>query len=462
MSAVLACLRAIGLLPMYLRRVVLQDIKGFGTVDLSLGQEGAYSGWTVVTGDNGSGKTALLRAISLAILGPEQARGLIPDFRQWVTQGRNEGTISLEIRPDHDYDKTLRGGFPSNSLWAEVGISEEHDVGSVFSADVYRNKKKGAVNGPWSPATQGWFTVGYGPFRRFYGTSPEAQRLMVIPGRMPRFATLFKEDATLGEGEQWIRTLHYKKLESGDNYQTKILDQLLALIGDDFLRFGAKVDHVGSDGVWLKDARGRIIALADLSEGYRAALAMLIDIFRHMVEVYGPDIIDERKSPSPSSVDNELGLVPVEFQPISGASIYVDRPGVVLIDEVDAHFHPEWQRQIGFWLKEHFPKVQFIVTTHSPLVCQAADNGRIFHMPAGQDSPPFRVTSDDFQRIIASRPDDILISAAFGLRHTWSPLAVRKRTRHSVLHSKSLSQTGLTVDEKNEFDQLSFFINQGN
>ena len=45
----------------------------------------------------------------------------------------------------------------------------------------------------------------------------------------------------------------------------------------------------------------------------------------------------------------------------------------MLIDEIDAHLHIAWQKRIGFWLKEHFPNIQFIVMTHSPFVCQAAN-----------------------------------------------------------------------------------------
>ena len=47
-------------------------------------------------------------------------------------------------------------------------------------------------------------------------------------------------------------------------------------------------------------------------------------------------------------------------------------PGIVLVDELDTHLHPKWQRQIGFWLLEKFPKLQFIVATHSPFLAQVA------------------------------------------------------------------------------------------
>ena len=49
-------------------------------------------------------------------------------------------------------------------------------------------------------------------------------------------------------------------------------------------------------------------------------------------------------------------------------------PAIVLVDEIDLHLHPEWQRKIVSFLREKFPKTQFIVTAHSPLVIQSADD----------------------------------------------------------------------------------------
>ena len=46
----------------------------------------------------------------------------------------------------------------------------------------------------------------------------------------------------------------------------------------------------------------------------------------------------------------------------------LEQEGIVLIDEIDIHLHPTWQRQILSQLRRTFPKIQFIVTTHSPLV----------------------------------------------------------------------------------------------
>ncbi len=423
----------------HIKRVVLNNIKGFSEAELDFCPPGAdYQGWAVVTGDNGSGKTALLRAIALAILGPEQSRGLIQDLRGWVTHGAASGSISVEIRPDHDYDKTLKGGFPvQGTFWAEVEIArDEGGPWELRPADIYRNKKKSAVNGPWAQSTPGWSSVAYGPFRRLHGSSADAQRLMVLPGRIPRFATLFKEDATLAECEEWVRELQYKKLE-GNHVEAVALENLLALVGQEFLRHGVVIDRVDSEGIWLLDAARREIPLADMSEGYRSALAMLIDIFRHMVSVYGPNIVEVDETGQGS----------------------IARPGLVLIDEVDTHLHPDWQRDIGFWLQRHFPAVQFIVTTHSPLVCPAATGGRIYHMPAPSHehpSMPFRLGTEDYERVITGKPDQILVTPAFGLAHTRSPRAVRARERRAALLSRA-SASGLTENERTELEQLSLF-----
>ena len=423
---------------MYLKRAVIRDVKGFRSADIDFCPDGeSYAGWAVITGDNGSGKTALLRAISLAILGPEQVRGIVQDLRGWVADGTERGTISVEIKPDHDIDRTAKGGYPTTgTFWAEVEITREGATVLISPTDVFRRKKVGAANGPWPDSTLGWFTAAYGPFRRLYGTSPDAQRLMMVPGRIPRFATLFKEDATLGEGEEWVRELQYKRLEDR-RHEGEVLDSLLALVSDDFLRHGVTIQEVNSDGIWLRDSGDHRLPLTEMSDGYRAALAMLVDIFRHMVNVYGVDLV---------TTDDA-----------NGGHHVVTKPGVVLIDEIDAHLHPDWQREIGFWLKSHFPNVQFVVTTHSPLVAAAADGGRIYHLPQVGSGDPFRLSPEDYEAVIAGKPDEILLTPAFGLTHTRSPRAVRARERHAFLISKRLAMGQLTLAEEEEEEQLKLF-----
>ncbi len=417
---------------MYIQRVYLKDLKGFRELDFTFKRpDASFEGWTVLTGENGSGKTALLKAIALALVGPDVTRALQPTLNGWIRDGSEEAEVAVQLVV-HETDRFVHGGRrPERPIWSELDLQMNGGPEvELRPADRRRQAKKGPLNGPWAENAAGWFAVGYGPFRRLYGASPEAQRLMSGP-RVRRFATMFKEDATLLECELWLRDLNYRKLENKDR-ERRILEQTVSLLNDDFLRNGIRVKRIDSDGLWLQDAGDTILPLSEMSEGYRAALALMIDILRHLVERF----------PETDLVTSRNG------------DLTVPHEGVVLIDEIDAHLHPEWQRKIGYWLTQRFPKVQFIVTSHSALVCQAANPGGIFHLPPpGSQQQPFRLSEEDYWKIKRSKADEILLSPAFGMNHTRSPEAVQGRRDFAKLKAKQRS-VGLAPAEE---DQLRLF-----
>lgn len=410
---------------MYIKRVVLKDLKGFENLDFSF----TAPGWNVLTGENGSGKTSVLKALALALIGPDVARALQPSLRGWIREGAKKAEIEAQISPD-SRDKFTTGRPPKDSLWSELEIVRNGGPEASIKP-TNKRKRTGPLNGPWAENTAGWFATGYGPFRRLYGASPEAQRVMSGPNRVARFATMFKEDATLLECELWLKELSHKSLE-GKERDGRILDQVATLLNDDFLRSGHKIERVDSDGLWLKDAAGIVLPLAEMSEGYRAALALMIDILRHVDGVFGDENLVIKR--------DDHWVVP--------------HRGVVLIDEVDAHLHPAWQREIGFWLKSRFPEFQFIVTTHSALVCQAADLGGIFRLPPpGSGEGAFQIGEEDYWKIVRATPNEILLSPAFGLTQTRSNRAVAERQKYARLKAKQMS-LGLRPDEKKQMNLL--------
>lgn len=174
---------------LYIKRVTLKDLKGLRSLDFSFERsDGHYEGWTVITGDNGAGKTALLRAVALAIVGPDVARALQPSLAGWIRKGADRAEIAVEIIPQ-DEDRFAGGGRRyKDSFWSELDLLKNGgpEVSLAPAAHHRHPRKKGPVNGPWTENTPGWFAAGYGPFRRLYGASPEAQRLMVGPNRTTR------------------------------------------------------------------------------------------------------------------------------------------------------------------------------------------------------------------------------------------------------------------------------------
>lgn len=424
---------------MYINKITLKNIRGFESLEFDLARgSGKYAGWTVFTGDNGSGKSTLLKAIAVALTGKDTARSLQPSFHRWIREDAEpqEAAIELMVVPEKGVDdfsekgqtayKPFSAKIVLKSAGKETGIDLPEGVGS---------KKTLAQRGLWSSDTHGWFSCGYGPFRRVFGASPEATRLMVGP-TTERFVTMFQEAASLYEVDQWLRNLSHKKLE-GKTDESEQLNLLLEILRDDLMPNQITVDRVDSDGLWLKDRNGLQLAWSEMSDGYRAALALLADILRHLIGAYGVEGLTEK---------GEDG------------KIRITRSGVVLIDEIDAHLHPEWQREIGFWLKRHFPKIQFLVTTHSPIICQAADENGLFVLPEpGSDAKPRALTQDEYNRVIASRPDTILLSPAFGLQNTRSPRAVEGRAEFAKLSAKQRAGGKLTAEERAKLPQLQLF-----
>jgi len=425
---------------MYISKVTLRNIRGFADLQFDLTRDdGSYAGWTVFTGDNGSGKTSLLKAIAVGLIGKDTARALQPSFHRWIRDGANdEAFIQLEIvRSPADDVPVDAGRPPSPQFSAKIALkngSKEPTLQATIPAGKPTNYAT-PERTIWSADAKGWFSCGYGPFRRVFGASAEAMRQMVGP-TTERFVTMFQEAASLAEADQWLRNLKYKELENKAAERDQ-LALLMEILRDDLMPNQITVDRVDSDGLWLKDRNGVQLAWGEMSDGYRAALALLTDVVRHLINSYGTADLTQR------GPDGKL---------------CIKRSGVVLIDEIDAHLHPEWQRQVGFWLKQHFPNIQFLVTTHSPIICQAADTNGLFVLPEpASGDPPRPLTREDYRKVIASRPDTILLTPAFGLQNTRSPRAVAARAEYAQLQAKKRAGARLTAKEETQVAQLQLF-----
>jgi energy-coupling factor transporter ATP-binding protein EcfA2 len=425
---------------MYIDNISLTNIRGFDELKFSLARpDGSYAGWTVFTGDNGSGKSTLLKAMAVALTGRDTARALQPSFHRWIREGQHEAGIELGIaRVERDDFVTEGGRLPEKVFRARLALKngqKEPLIEAALPSGMTRKNYSTPLRTIWSQDARGWFSCGYGPFRRVFGASPEAMRQMVAP-TTERFVTMFQEAASLAEVDQWLRSLSHRSLESRSG-AVEQRDLILEVLGDDLMPNQITVDRIDSDGLWLRDRKGLHLSWSEMSDGYRSALALLADILRHLINVYGLSDLTDRDAQG---------------------RLYFKRSGVVLIDEIDAHLHPEWQREIGFWLKRHFPHIQFIVTTHSPIICQAADPNGLFVLPEpGSADRPHQLDDDEYQKVIASRPDTILLTSAFGLRNTRSPRAVAGRAQYAALMAKQRAGAKLSKEELDQVSQVELF-----
>ena len=399
---------------MYISRVRLQNIRGFSgrrNVDLTLTRpDGSHAGWTVLAGRNGSGKTSLLRAIALTVGGPGVAPGLIPDLRTWMTVGMKASSAVLQlVTAPEDFQPASGERLKDLTIEMASLVDPDREMSrpnsqpgttySLFVTTPHGIEPVHRAMSPWQADPIGWFCAAYGPFRRLVGGSGEAQRLMSTPGPAARLASLFYEDASLTEGVQWLIDKHLRALEHKSG-AGQLGNAAIRILADGLLPDHYEVSEVDSDGIWVI-SRGHRFPLREMSDGYRSIAALVVDLIKQFHDCYGD----------------------LHFEVRDGVPM-VTSPGVVIIDEVDAHLHVSWQRQIGTWMKTHFPSVQFIVTTHSPYICQAADPGGLIRLPGpSEEEPPEVVEQDLYDRVVYGSGDDAVLSELFGMETPYSERA---------------------------------------
>jgi hypothetical protein len=410
---------------MYISRVVLRNIRGFSgsrDVDLPLTRpDGSHAGWTVIAGRNASGKTSLLRAIALAVAGPLVTRNLMPDSQDWITVGQNDAFAELHLKPDASIDYWPDAGkqqqasrFAINLHWVAPS-GQESSRRRGIQPSLLSSAPESFAEGPWQANPAGWFCAAYGPFRRLAGGVSDVQRLMATPGPVARMGSLFYEDASLTEGVQWLIEQHLRELERKFGAED-LKNAAISILSDGLLPDDYQLSDVDSDGLWVITDDHRF-SIREMSDGYRTVVALVVDLLKQLNDCYG-------------------GL---SFETRDGIPT-ISSPGVVLIDEADAHLHVSWQKRIGGWLKTHFPNIQFIVTSHSPYICQAADEGGLIRLAGPHDEEPPRVVEQDlYERIVFGSGDDAVLSELFGLDSPYSEHAEELRRELVTLEVKVVS-----------------------
>ena len=345
---------------MFIQRIRIDDIKCFKRLDLDFVDKRDPDGirrWTVILGPNGLGKSTLLQAIAIALAGPTPMRELLPRAESWARDGcpygRIEATLlwsegdqqlprwpkktpytihfavtgsNLEALPD-----SIRPfGSEAIAEWSGEGTSQQREQSSKALSRLKQTA--------YAEDKLGWLGCGYGPFRRLTGGSQAADQILYTERRAARYVSLFREDAALSRAESWLVQL-YNLGRDGDTFSVNALALVKQAFDSHFLLQPAALE-VDARSATLKLGEAAPVPLTALSDGYRAMLALGLDLVRHMLTAF------------PNSID-----------PLA-------EPGVVLIDELDAHLHPNWQRLIGGWLLEKFPRLQFIIATHSPFLTQ--------------------------------------------------------------------------------------------
>jgi len=379
------------------------------------------AGWHVLIGDNGTGKSTIVRSIALALIGPEEIIAVRPNWDEWLSMNKTEGSIELTLLPNLDFDKS---SYQANNTERIKNIIKlNRNKRTQFTSNINSRDVNSPEKYNWGN-NKGWFSVAYGPFRRFSGGSPEWGKVYDSYPKAGAHLSVFGEDVALTEALEWLKELDYKRLKEKESSSKKgdsekLFDGLKRFINKShLLPHGATFEKIEEGGAVFKDGNGNIIPVTQLSDGYRSILSLTFELIHQLVRTYG---IDET------------------FKEIFDGKMHIKVPGVVIIDEIDAHLHPTWQTKIGEWFTKYFPAIQFIVTTHSPLICRASEKGTIWRLPApGSNVPCGEITGEIRNRLISGNILDAYGTEVFGQDISISESSDKKLNALAELNVKSL------------------------
>ncbi|MDY0832578.1 AAA family ATPase [Pseudomonas sp. SED1] len=309
---------------LYLSSIQFSNIRGFKDFSLSFEAGKKHRQWTILIGDNGHGKTTILRAIALG-LGDEvtssELLALLPGkFIRMNKRGVYAQSSKIII--------TLRG-VDSKRITITTELKMDEHGGVSISKDVSDPAFK------WNDI----FVCGYGSNRGIGGRMHSQYALR------NSLMTLFNDRAGVLEPESILRDFALMAAQS----KKGSVDPLKEMKGYLWKLWGLNPNHnldITAEQVVIHGPWGGMPFHA-LGDGYRGTGSWLLDLMGNCVKA--------GRWNSPQKL-----------------------AGIVLLDEMDEHLHPRWQRTLVPTLRRLLPNIQFIATTHSPLAIVNTLPGELF------------------------------------------------------------------------------------
>lgn len=300
-----------------IRSVSIQSYKGVDdvTIDCSKSEKSdEVFQWTVLLGNNNTGKTRLLQAIAeMCPIKKTTEEGDETVYASIWKKNLTEDTANCEIK----CHLTNYGGQWRRSVMAfEPNLQEQLTKFHIFGYGVSR-----------------YPSVNYKLSIDDFGDCD----------------TLFTHEKRLINIEEWLMQLDYAA-KSNNQVMTNRLEKLHEVICSNIFPEieNFKFESTNTNNCVLFKTKDGWHRYNELGFGYQSMLSWVVDLCKRMFETF------------PNSKNPLL------------------ESAVVLVDEIDLHLHPKWQREVIAYVSEIFKNVQFIVTTHSPLVIQSMQEVNLY------------------------------------------------------------------------------------
>ncbi|WP_411566090.1 AAA family ATPase [Pseudomonas orientalis] len=357
-------------------------------------------GFNLVVGVNGSGKTSLLQAVAASFFNISrclgQSDGLLSELDARSTVLKYEDRYRFERA--YPIALSATGDVLDFPTWGVNQARQGHIPNPDTAMAVYIADK---INTPTSETTADLpLFAFYRANRRWVSADVSAESAITeLPSRLDAYRNWYDAAANLKDFESWFVGKTLERLQKMSRVQSinQFDDEL------DWVNLALKFALPDTGGIeYDLEIRSLLVNLNDsktllfknLSDGQRGMIALIADIARRMCLL----------------------------NPQMGRTVLEDTTGIVVIDELDIHLHPEWQRTIVSALKKAFPKIQFIAASHSPQIIGGLRPEEIMLLNSGDTSHPRVSYGLDSSRVleeimdVSEREPEIesLLSELFG------------------------------------------------
>lgn len=385
---------------MFLKRLELSNVRCFESLSIDFDRDGGNNRkWTVILGENGTGKTTVLRSISLLLAGSDALSDLIGRPSDWVRHGSDEAVLSGTIE--------TQDGEPRD-IFLRIGRDDRR-------AQVIANSLESLapLNAALAHTHRSYFVAGYGGSRRLNAGGMAVSKGQDQHPRARSVASLFSRDAALHPIEAWAMSLDYRREDDGIDVVGKVLEEFLPEMS--FSRIDKE-----SEALLFNTPDGEI-PLNQLSDGYQNIAAWVGDLLFQITETF-----EDYRDP-------------------------LSARGMLIIDEVALHLHPKWQRRLLNFLDQKFPKMQLVVSTHSPTTAQQSPEGALHYIT--RDEGGLRITAfkGDPGKLLVHQ---LLSTEAFGHASDESLEVETLKDRYRELYRKDSKDSSDEEELKRISDQI--------
>ncbi|WP_314243867.1 AAA family ATPase [Empedobacter tilapiae] len=368
----------------YIEKIEINNFKCFSNIQINLNDSNIKEitnqlentvikkePWLLFLGENGVGKSSLLKAIVIGLCGGEYLKKLEIKGGDILKYGTESGYIKIHIVGEQE---------PIEVIFNKTEIITSNDL-PIVNIVAYNSIRLGPIKRKLIPETNIFKNV--------------------------KVKNLFDYSSSLIDADAWLL-----------NRNQQIFDRVALTLKDLMMLDENDKIEIFEKQIFVKKENGQRIAINDLSDGYQSVYLLSIDIMASFVgEKTNFDLVE----------------------------------GMVIIDEIGTHLHPRWRMEVVERLRNAFPKIQFVVTTHEPLCLRGLKAGETTVLTKNTENEVIALTElPDPSQL---RVDQILTSDFFGLKSTIDPETERRFDEYYAI--LALDEIDRSEEQKNHLLELS-------